>query len=273
MDTLTDDDSRLATGAPSGAPAPEPPRWDARPGSRLRGLLVTPLWLLFAFGVLAPLAPVVIFAPHLMRRWRLAITHFWGRGLLALLGVRLVVEGREHLPEHGPAIVLFTHQSLLDLALLSALWPPRGIVLYKQEFHRIPFMGSTMRAMGFIAVDRQNREAAVRSVREAADAIREQNAQVLIAPEGTRSRTRGLLRFKRGPFHLALASRAPMVPVIFQGVRQVMPAGHWIGRPGTVRALYLPTIDTSDWRADSIDQHVADVRAMFLAHVPDATAS
>jgi 1-acyl-sn-glycerol-3-phosphate acyltransferase len=245
--------------------------FDAGAGSRLRGFVALPLVLLATLLYLVAHAPFVLLAPDWVAARRRASLRSWGRTLLWIVGIRLEVHGAEHLPDEGPALVLFTHQSLVDLALISALWPARGTVVYKREFHAIPLMGRTMRAMGMTPIDRSQREAAVRSLDEVVRAMNERDTVAMLAPEGTRSRLNGLMPFKRGPFHVALDTGAPLIPMVFRGVRQVMPFGRWIARPGTVRVDYLSPTDTREWSAETLDQHIDDVRARFLELVPDGT--
>ena len=54
----------------------------------------------------------------------------WGRVLLALFGIRVEQHGRELLERTQPAIILFNHQSVLDLCILAVVWPDRAAVLY-----------------------------------------------------------------------------------------------------------------------------------------------
>jgi putative phosphoserine phosphatase/1-acylglycerol-3-phosphate O-acyltransferase len=227
--------------------------------------------LLWAFLVPFGVVVALLVAPRAGRQVRLAAMHLWGGGMKRLFGIRIEVMGREHLEAPGARLLFFNHQSILDLVLLTWLWPQDTVVLYKKEFHRIPFFGLAMKRMGLIPVDRRNRLAAITSLRDAARRIREEGNKVFVAPEGTRSRTDGLLPFKRGPFHLALQTRAPIVPVIFRGVRALLPQGKVIPRSGVLRVDVLPPIDTSDWDDRDLDRHVRELREVYLAYVPGAT--
>lgn len=246
--------------------------FDADAGGRLRGALALPLVLAVTTLYLLIVFPLARLCGAWFRPRQAASLRLWGRTVLALLGLRLSVHGREHLPTRGPALILFTHQSLCDLALVASIWPEHASVIFKQEFHAIPLMGSTMAALGMIAIDRSDPVRSRESLDRAAERMAAEHTLLFMAPEGTRSRADGLLPFKKGPFHLALATGAPITPLAFRGVRQVMPAGSWLARPGQVRADVLPAIDTSNWREDTLNEHIEDVRARFLALVPAASA-
>ena len=86
----------------------------------------------------------------------------------------------------------------------------------------------------------------------------------MIAPEGTRSATPRLGHFKKGPFHIAMQARVPMVPIVLRNVGEVMWRGAQVLSPGTVEVAVLPAVDTRRWSAETIDDHVAEVRQMFL---------
>lgn len=248
-------------------------RWDARAGTRWRALAVFLPAAVFLFGYALYGTIYAVLAPRRFRRRESAVFQRWGRTALWLVGVRLEIRGAEHRPESGPVIVMFNHVSLFDLFVLAALWPRRGVVLYKREFHRIPVIGAALRATGMIPVDRGNREAAIRSVEEAARRAREEGATVLIAPEGTRSRRGGLQEFKMGPFHLATATGAPIVPMIMRGIEQVMPFGSLLPRTGAVRVDYLPPIPTSGWTRDEVRDRARELRELFLRYLPPAPAA
>jgi putative phosphoserine phosphatase/1-acylglycerol-3-phosphate O-acyltransferase len=92
---------------------------------------------------------------------------------------------------------------------------------------------------------------------------------LVIAPEGTRSPTPRLGRFKKGAFHIAMQAEVPMVPVVLRNVGEVMWRGAQILSPGTVEVAVLPPIDTSEWRRETIGEHVAQVRELFVATLAD----
>jgi putative phosphoserine phosphatase/1-acylglycerol-3-phosphate O-acyltransferase len=91
-----------------------------------------------------------------------------------------------------------------------------------------------------------------------------QGRSIAIAPEGTRSRTPRLGRFKKGAFHLALQAGVPIVPIVFKNTLDVLPRGAIVLRPANVEAVVLPPIDTSGWTRDTIDAEIEAVRKQFL---------
>jgi putative phosphoserine phosphatase/1-acylglycerol-3-phosphate O-acyltransferase len=152
--------------------------------------------------------------------------------------------------------------------VLASLCPPGALVLYKKEFEKVPGLGHALHSLGMIPVDRENLEAAVASVAEAARRIKEEGATCMIAPEGTRSRKGGLQKFKMGAFHLASEYGIPIVPMIMRGIDRVLPMGCLIVRSGVVRVDFLEPIDTSEWDRERLREHSREVRALFLEYLP-----
>ena len=84
---------------------------------------------------------------------------------------------------------------------------------------RIPILGTAMRMGKFVPVERgARREAAQASVAAAADALHS-GLNILVFPEGTRSKDGRLAAFKKGPFFLAQQTQAPIVPIALSGTQ------------------------------------------------------
>ena len=56
----------------------------------------------------------------------------------------------------------------------------------------------------------------------------------------------------------------PIVPIVIHNSLDVQPKGDFLYHPGTVQVEVLPPIDTSKWSVETIDEHVADVRQIYL---------
>ena len=252
---------------------PTVPAHDPQLGGRLRGILVCFPAIAYTFvWSIVVLILLSCFPRWSATRWW-GWLHRWGRFMLWLTGLRLETHGLERIAASSPCLVMFNHQSLLDLVILATTWPAGATVLYKREFHRIPFMGRAMRRAGMIPIDRSHQDAARESLAEAASEVREHGRVVLIAPEGTRSRRGGLQDFKLGPFHLACATGVPILPFIVRGVAEVLPMGRFGPHTGTIRVDVPAPIDTTGWDATSVRDHAADVRDVFLAWLPPAAGS
>jgi putative phosphoserine phosphatase/1-acylglycerol-3-phosphate O-acyltransferase len=187
----------------------------------------------------------------------------WAEMACAAAGIVLDVTGEEHLWSRRPAIFVFNHQSALDAVVLARLLRRDFAGVAKLEIANQPIVGQIASMLGTIFVDRGNTAQAVAALRPAVEAL-ERGTSVVIAPEGTRSPTLRLGRFKKGAFHLALQARAPMVPVVIHNTTDALPKGALVPHPAAIRVEVLPPIDTRAWRVETIDRHIADVRSAFL---------
>ena len=117
---------------------------------------------------------------------------------------------------------------------------------------------------GVVLVDRKDTQRAIETMGSLVDTMRIEGKSVCMSPEGTRSITPKLAPFKKGAFHLAIQAGVPIVPIVIQNSSDIMPKGEMIYRPATVEVEVLPPVDTSGWSVETIDEHVASVRNMYL---------
>ncbi len=148
----------------------------------------------------------------------------WARGILKACGIKVHVSGLENVDPATPRIYMSNHQSYFDILGLLAVIPVDFKFIMKQELMKIPLLGPTMRAAGYIGIAREDPRKAVASLNEAVKRIRA-GASVMILPEGTRSPDGRLQEFKKGGFTLALKAGCDIVPVTIQGSHRIVPKG------------------------------------------------
>jgi 1-acyl-sn-glycerol-3-phosphate acyltransferase len=178
---------------------------------------------------------------------------------LGLAGIRYTVVGRHHIPSDRAVVFCANHQSNVDPPVLFQSLHPRLHILYKAELRKLPVLGRAFEVGGFVAVQRENRDAAFASIEQAAASIRRGNS-FLIFPEGTRSKTDELLPFKKGGFVMAIQAQAPIVPVAIMGGRAAMQKGSAFVRPVHVTVRVGAPIETTGKSADDRDALIEMVR-------------
>ena len=156
--------------------------------------------------------------------WFLRFARGWARTILFMSGVPLRVSGRERLASlaSGSAVIVANHESLADILVLLASLPIQVRFLAKRRIFSVPVLGWSIRAAGFIPVDRGDHRRGAATF-EAAMARLQGGRSVIVFPEETRTRTGELLPFKKGAALLALRSGLPILPVGIAGTRQVLP--------------------------------------------------
>jgi 1-acyl-sn-glycerol-3-phosphate acyltransferase len=210
----------------------------------------TPLVLLGIAVLTALLGPVVVVAamfgvPEKPGGIYQRCMHAWCRWILRISGVRLEVHAGERLSATDGQVFISNHVSWYDIFALAAVIP-RYTWVAKAELKRLPLFGQAAKAAGIVFIDRDNRKAAFESYKLAAEDVR-RGRSVIICPEGTRGKDYHLRPFKKGPFVLAIASQAPIIPTLVYGTREIMPKGSFRIRSGTVHIHFLEPVPTQGY--------------------------
>jgi 1-acyl-sn-glycerol-3-phosphate acyltransferase len=193
----------------------------------------------------------------------LRLARVWSRAILRAAGVKLTVNTHTSLDPKIPYVFMANHASASDILSLFVAVPFPVRMIAKKTLGRIPFFGWAMHAGRFIFIDRQNPIAARRSIDEAARRIHS-GQSVLLFPEGTRTRDGNMGPFKKGGFHLAIASGAAIVPCGIRGSRAVWPRGSALIHSGAIHIEIGEPISTEGLTDDDRDALLERVHALIL---------
>lgn len=158
-----------------------------------------------------------------------------------------------------PYVAVANHESFVDILLISHL-PTEFKWLSKIEIMKIPILGWMMRLARDIPLERGD----TTSGRAALDQARERlshNVSVMIFPEGTRSKTGEMRKFRAGAFKLAIEGQHPILPIAVHGTRDCLRKDDW--RIGRARAevRVLDPIPTDGLTEDDLSDLRDRVRA------------
>jgi 1-acyl-sn-glycerol-3-phosphate acyltransferase len=182
-----------------------------------------------AFGL--PAIPLALVPPR--GEWFLKLARGWARLILAVSGVEVRLRHGERLVEGTSFVVAANHASFYDILVLLAALPMSVRFLAKRNLFRLPFLGWSMAAAGFIPVDRESRSRSFALV-ESALARLQGGRSLVVFPEETRTRTGELLPFKAGAALLALKSGLPLLPIGIAGTLRIQKRGGFTITPSRV---------------------------------------
>lgn len=236
-------------------------------------------WIRFTLGFLFVVLitiPTLILALVLLpsRKLRVRLGNLYGKAMgrtcIWLSGTKPIIHHPERLDPTRPAIYVANHASVLDVHVGIWMCPVGGVGVAKKEMIYIPFFGWIFALTGHLLLDRQNRGNAIAAMSKAGALVRKHRMSLWIWPEGTRSRDGRLLPFKKGFAHLVIATGLPIVPVIIHGTHKRWPNRSYVLYPGDLHVDVLEPLDTSHWRLETLDQHIAEIRSVFIEHLePD----
>ena len=169
--------------------------------------------------------------------------HLWARAACWAAGARVEVHDDAGAVGLEGVVYIVNHVSWFDVFALAATLPRYSFVA-KSELRRIPLFGPAAAAAGIVFLERDNRKRAFESYKDAAAKVRD-GRSVVVYPEGTRGYDYPLRPFKKGPFVLAIASEALIVPTVVYGAREVMGKGTFRIRPGVIHLHFLEPIPTA----------------------------
>ena len=220
-------------------------------------------WSLFVAGALLGLLgpPILLFSwlvnkHELVYPWAL----FGARNWLRLSGVRVKVRGLELLDPKQTYVFVSNHRSYLDTAAMFVFTGRRIGLLAKKELLKVPVLGVGMGFVNVMAIDRTNRESAIRTTEAAARRI-QSGVSFAVFVEGTRAKPGELLPFKKGAFYMARQAGVPVVPVAIRNSDVLMGKGTGEARSGTIEMVFLPPVDTVGMTTDEdMNRLIASVR-------------
>jgi 1-acyl-sn-glycerol-3-phosphate acyltransferase len=190
---------------------------------------------------------------------------WFGRRVIELLDIRLTTQGAGRVPPDRAYIYMSNHQSHLDIPILYATLPSPTIrMLGKKELFDIPLWGRGLRAAEFVEVDRSNHGAAMKSIEYAGRLVKD-GVSIYLAPEGTRSRDGTIGTLKKGGFHLAIGTGAPIVPVAIRGTIDVLPRGHRAMKTG--QAVDVTIGAPIEVEGRDVDGLMREIRGFLVTHV------
>jgi len=197
----------------------------------------------------AMLIPVAVV--HSSRRLFAFWSRLWSRVILTLAGVRLTVQGRDHIADGEPSFFVGNHPSALDIPILFTALDGNIRFMAKKSLFRIPLFGYVLKRYGFIPIDREHPRAALLACEGMVEQLKRDPISFAVFPEGTRSPDGRLLPFRKGALRICLQSGLRVVPFSIDGSHRVYNRLRFRATPGPVTLTFGEPIAVEDVAAMS----------------------
>jgi 1-acyl-sn-glycerol-3-phosphate acyltransferase len=229
----------------------------------IRFLLVGGFWILSGY-------PSMPFGRLKTRDHYLKISPAFGRDLMKALGAKMTFEGLENFDPAKNYVFVGNHQSYADIPLIQAAIGSVGksaMFMAKKYLFKVPIFGLAISRMGLIPIEGKESKAALKSVLQAIDTVKEGNSLIVFA-EGTRSIDGTIAPFKRGAFMLAERMDMPVVPFVIIDNYKIFPRKGFYITPGPCKIIFLPPMERGELNSKEFMAQVEGVvRARYEAEV------
>ena len=182
-----------------------------------------------------------------------------------IMGMEVEIRGHENFKKHHQCIYISNHQSNYDLFVIGRQQPYRAVSVGKKSLVWVPLFGIIYWLSGNILIDRKNKRSAWKTMEEAGSIMDKRNASVYVMPEGTRSRGKGLAKFKKGAFAIAIATKKPIVPIVISSY------AHFDFkklRPGKIIMQAFSPIETKDFTSDDVAKLTDQCHQFYQRNLP-----
>jgi len=196
------------------------------------------------------------------------IYRVWMRIFFFLTGIWLKIKGRENFQAGENYVVVYNHNSFVDVFISVPFMPGANKTIAKIEMSKIPVFGLVYKR-GSVLVDRKNDESRKKSYVQMKEVLA-MGLHMCIYPEGTRNKTsQPLQRFHDGAFRLAKDSGKSILPGVIFNSTKILPRKTFYWWPGKVQLHYLPPVSPQDFpNVESLKQHVFELmRDYYVANL------
>jgi 1-acyl-sn-glycerol-3-phosphate acyltransferase len=166
---------------------------------------------------------------------------FWGAQYIWIIPLwKLKIYGRDKINDRKVQILVVNHQSFVDILVMNSLFKHFRWTSKAENF-RVPLVGWSLTLNRSIRIFRTASDAWQRFEAQALNTISQGNS-LLIFPEGTRSKTGKIGKFKEGAFRLALKTKTEIQPLVLDGTSKAVPKSGWVltGRQNMVLKVLDP---------------------------------
>ena len=185
------------------------------------------------------------------RWWGFYPARLWSKAFCRLMFVKVSVYGRENIKDNISYVFVANHQGAYDIFSIYGYLDHNFRWMMKKSLRNIPFVGMACHAAGHIFVDNSSASGIVNTMKDA-EAKLNSGMSLVVFPEGARSWTGKMRKFKRGAFKLASEFNLPIVPVTIDGSFRVLPRTTYNITPGHITLTIHKPIAIDDSNIDEV---------------------
>ncbi len=211
--------------------------------------------LSIVLGTLAVLARLFDSSNNLSHR----VSGLWGNWLCKFNGIQVDVEGLENIRRDQAQIFVANHQGFFDIFALNGFLPVQLRWVAKSSLFKIPFVGWSMTASGYIPVERESRKKSYQAFLATIEQLKAGNS-IVIFPEGTRSADGTIGPFKKGGPLLSVRSGSPLVPVTLIGTGSIIKKGSGVINPGRIQIIISPPLSSQEVKEEKEENVLRNLR-------------
>jgi 1-acyl-sn-glycerol-3-phosphate acyltransferase len=175
---------------------------------------------------------------------------------------KLTISGREKIVRGTTYVIISNHRSLIDILVLNCL-RYRFKWISKIENSKVPVLGWYLKMADYITVDRDDDESKAEMLARSYRCLKE-GTSIMIFPEGTRSPGDDIGIFRRGAFQLAMEANVPVLPVVTDGTREILPKHGFILGRHDIKIRVLDPVPPGDFGTDDPEKVGAWFRELMV---------
>jgi len=187
------------------------------------------------------------------------MANIWGPISALIMGIKFKKINFEQLDSNRPCVYVMNHQSNMDIVIAAQIKLKNTVTLGKKEILYFPIFGQWYWLSGNVLIKRERRSSVIRSMLRVNKTITKKKRSILIMPEGTRSKGKGLGKFKTGAFRTAISAGVPIVPIIVSDWYSNVNLNKL--QSGEIKIKILPEFSTKGLDASQADELSKKVHA------------
>ena len=188
----------------------------------------------------------------------------WSQLICLFLLIPVKIEGREKLHDKTSYIFVPNHQGSFDIFLIYGFIGRNFKWMMKKSLRKLPFVGKACESAGHIFVDRSGPKKVLETIRQAKDSLKD-GVSLVVFPEGARTKTGKMGRFKRGAFIIAKEMNLEIVPVTVNGPYDLMKINTYFLNPCKLELIIHEPISTKDLNEDNMSEFIDNCREIVYS--------